>query len=81
MIEPDNKHSDKAIVVISRNDDIAGHVPKILAKKLFNFMKSQQIVRLLATLDLPLKENGSLVVVKGVKKEVRDALKSEFIYN
>ena len=43
MIEPDNKHSDNAIVVISRNDDIAGHVPKILAKKLFNFMKSQQI--------------------------------------
>ena len=32
MIEPDNKHSDNAIVVISRNDDIAGHVPKYLPK-------------------------------------------------
>ena len=42
-IEPDNKQSDNAIVVKSGNDDIAGHVPETLAKKLFNFMKSQQI--------------------------------------
>ena len=42
-IEPDNKHSDNAIVVKSGNDDIVGHVPETLAKKLFNFMKSQQI--------------------------------------
>ena len=42
-IEPDNKHSDNVIVVKSGNDDIVGHVPETLAKKLFNFMKSQQI--------------------------------------
>ena len=30
--ESDNKHSDNAIVVKSGNDDIAGHVPEILAK-------------------------------------------------
>ena len=42
-IEPDNKHSDKATVVKSGNDDIVGHFPETLAKKLFNFMKSQQI--------------------------------------
>ena len=42
-IEPDNKHSDNAIIVKSGNDDIVGHVPETLAKKLFNFMKSQQI--------------------------------------
>ena len=41
--EPGNKHSDNAIVVKSGNDDIVGHVPETLAKKLFNFMKSQQI--------------------------------------
>ena len=41
--EPDNKHSDNAIVVKSGNDDIVGHVPETLAKKLFNFLKSQQI--------------------------------------
>ena len=56
--EPDNKHSDSSIVVKSGNNDIVGHVPETLAKQLFNFMKSQQI----ATLDLPLKENGSLAV-------------------
>ena len=39
MIEPDNKHRDNVIVVKSRNDDIVGHVPEKLAKKLFNFMK------------------------------------------
>ena len=39
--EPDNKHSDNAIVVKSENDDSASHVPVTLAKKLFNFMKSQ----------------------------------------
>ena len=42
-IEPDNKHSDKVIVVKWGNDDIVGHVPETLAKKIFNFMKSQQI--------------------------------------
>ena len=42
-IEPDNMPSDNAIVVKSGNDDIVGHVPKTLAKKLFNFMKSQHI--------------------------------------
>ena len=42
-IEPDNKHSDNAIVVKSGNDNIVGHVSETLAKKLFNFMKSQQI--------------------------------------
>ena len=60
-IEPDNKHSDNAIVVKSGNDDLVGHVPKTLAKKLFNFMKSQQLQ--VMDSDLPLKENGSLVVV------------------
>ena len=43
-IEPDNKHCYNAIVVKSRNDNIVGHVPETLVKKLFNFMKSQQIV-------------------------------------
>ena len=33
-IEPDNMPSDNAIVVKSGNDDIVGHVPKTLAKKL-----------------------------------------------
>ena len=42
-IEPDNKHSDNAIVLKSGNDNIVGHVLKTLAKTLFNFMKSQQI--------------------------------------
>ena len=42
-IDPDNKHSDNAIVVKSGNDHIVGHVPETLAKKLFNLMKSQQI--------------------------------------
>ena len=37
-IESDNKHSDNAIVVKSGNDDVVGHVPETLAKKLFNFM-------------------------------------------
>ena len=41
-IELDNKHIDNAIVVKSGNDDIVGHVPETLAKKLINFMKSQQ---------------------------------------
>ena len=41
--EPDNKHSDNAIVVKSGNDDIVSHVPETLAKKLFNFLKSQQV--------------------------------------
>ena len=43
MTEPDNKHSDNTIVVKSENDDIVGHVPETLAKKLFNFMKNKQI--------------------------------------
>ena len=30
-IEPDNKHSDNAIVVKSGNDNIVGHVPETLA--------------------------------------------------
>ena len=42
-IEPDNKHKNNVIVVKSGNDNIVGHVPEIFAKKLFNFMKSQQI--------------------------------------
>ena len=70
-IEPDNKHSDNAIVVKSGNDNIVGHVSETLAKKLFNFMKSQQIgfrwlsvdSELLATLGLPQKGNGPLAVV------------------
>ena len=37
-IEPD---SDNAIVVRSRNDDIADHVSEALAKTLLNFVKSQ----------------------------------------
>ena len=41
--EPDNKHSDNAIAVKSGNDDIVDHVPETIAKKLFNFMKRQQI--------------------------------------
>ena len=43
-IEPNNKHIDNAVVVKSGNDDIVDHVPETLAKKLFNFMKSQQIL-------------------------------------
>ena len=42
-IEPGNKHCDNAIVIKSWNDDIVSHVPELLAKKLFNLMKSQQI--------------------------------------
>ena len=42
-IEPDSNNSDNAIVVKSGIDDIVGHVPETLAKRLFNFMKSQQI--------------------------------------
>ena len=42
-IEPDNKHSNNTIVVKLGNNDIVGHVPETLAKKLFNFMKSQQV--------------------------------------
>ena len=42
-IEPDNKHSNNANVVKSGNDNIVGHVPETLAKKLFTFMKSQQV--------------------------------------
>ena len=38
-IEPDNKQSDNVIVVKSGNDDIVGHVPETLVRKLFNFMK------------------------------------------
>ena len=41
--EPDNKHSDNAIVVKAGNNEIVGHIPEALAKKLFNFLKSQQI--------------------------------------
>ena len=41
--EPDNKHSNNAIVVKSGNDDIVGDYPETPAKKLLNFMKSQQI--------------------------------------
>ena len=66
-VEPESKQNDNAIVVKSRNDDIVGHVPETLAKKLFNFMRVNRqklfIVRLLATLDLPLQENGSFEVV------------------
>ena len=43
MIEPGNKQCDNAYVIKSWNDDIVGHVPELLAKKLFNLMKSQQI--------------------------------------
>ena len=56
-IEPDNKQNDNAIVIKPGNDDIIGHVPETLAKKLFNFLKSQQ------TLDLPLKKKGSLAML------------------
>ena len=38
-VEPESKQNDNAIVVKSRNDDIVGHVPETLAKKLFNFMR------------------------------------------
>ena len=66
-VEPESKQNDNAIVVKSRNDDIVGHVPETLAKKLFNFMRVDRqklfIARLLATLDLPLKENGLFEVV------------------
>ena len=42
-IESDNKPRDNTIVIKSRNDNIVGHVPETLSKKLFNFMTSQQI--------------------------------------
>ena len=33
-IEPDNKHSDNAIVVKWGSDDIVGHVPETFTKKI-----------------------------------------------
>ena len=46
---------------------IVGHVPEILAKKLFNFMKSQQIEIMDSEVTgnprRKMKENGSLAVV------------------
>ena len=42
-IESDKKHSDNTIAVKSGKDYIVGHVPETLAKRLFNFMKSQLI--------------------------------------
>ena len=42
-LEPDNKHSDNAVVVKSGKDDIVGHVPETPAKKSLNFMKSQRV--------------------------------------
>ena len=90
-IEPDDKHSDNAIVVKSGNDDIVGHVPETLAKKLFNFMKSQQIEIMDSevTGDPRPAPKGKWVIdggieipckyrlygPKSVKKEVRAALK------
>ena len=91
MIEPDNKHSDNAIVGKSRNDDIVGHVPETLSRKLFNFIKSQQI----EIMDVKVTGNprpapeGKLVIGVGIeipckhrlyapknaKKEIRTALK------
>ena len=90
-IEPDNKHSDNAIVLKSGNDNIVGHVLKTLAKTLFNFMKSQQI----EIMDVEVTGNprpapeGKCVIgggieipskyrlygPKSVKKQVRAALK------
>ena len=79
-IEADSKHSDNTIVVKSGNDDIVGHAPETLAKKLFNFMKSQQI---------EIVDNGGKWIIgggieipckfrlywpKSVKKEVRAVL-------
>ena len=60
-IEADNMHSDNAIAVKPGNDDIVGHVPETLAKKLFIFMKSQQMQ--VMNSEVSLKENGSLAVV------------------
>ena len=42
-IESGKKHSDNSIVVKLGKDGIVGHVPETLSKKLFNFMRSQQI--------------------------------------
>ena len=90
-IEPDIKHSNNAIVVKSGNDDIIGHVPGAVAKKLFKFMKSQQI----EIMDSEVTGNPSpapegkwvigvgiempckyrLYGLKSVKKEVRAVLK------
>ena len=90
-IEPDNKHRDNAVVVNSGNDDIVGHVPETLAKKLSNFMKSQQIEIMYneVTGDPRPAHEGKWVIgggieipwkyrlygPKSVKKEVRAALK------
>ena len=60
-IEADNMYSDNAIAVKPGNDDIVGHVPETLAKKLFIFMKSQQMQ--VMNSEVSLKENGSLAVV------------------
>ena len=54
-------YSDNAIAVKPGNDDIVGHVPETLAKKLFIFMKSQQMQ--VMNSEVSLKENGSLAVV------------------
>ena len=68
-IEPDKKHSYNAIVVKSRNNDIVGHVPETLAKKLFNFMKSQQIeiMNSEVTGDPRLAPEGKWVVGGGIE--------------
>ena len=90
-IESDNKYSNNAIVVKSVNDDIVGHVPETLAKKLFNFMKSQhiEIMHSEVTGDIKPAPKGKWVIdggieipckyrlygPKSVKKEVTAALK------
>ena len=90
-IEPDKKHSDNAIVLKSGKDYIVGHVPETLAKRLFNFMKSQliEIKDSEVTGDSRPAPKGKWVIgggieipckcrlfgPKSVKKEVRAALK------
>ena len=90
-IGPDNKQSDNAIVIKSGNNDIVGHVPETLAKKLFNFMKSQQIEIMDSELtgDPRPAPDGKWLIgggieipckcrlrgLKSVKKEIRAALK------
>ena len=60
-IETDDKHSDNAVVVKPGNEDIVRHVPEALAKKLFNFMKSQHIQ--IMNSEVSVKGNEPLVVV------------------
>ena len=90
-IEPDNKHSDNAILFKLGNNDIVGLVLETRVKRLFNFMKSQpiEIMDSEVTGDVKPAPEGKWVIGSGIeipckykvygsriaKKEVRASLK------